>query len=182
MVKGWRLLSGIRPPADPKDPPFVLLWDIPFWLAAPKKFLADYQYILILRGENAPKNAIFCSTFSKKCSFLACFFFKNLLAVQETWSKKGLYSILGSSENQFILPKKMVDKIFIFFWKSPLEKTLDPPLARCWQKAKVWVVCFLLSRIIQFWKSLTLISSLEDKKRNRSQYFTDGLSHSEASQ
>ena len=28
----------IRPPADPKGPPFVLFWDIHFWLNDPKKF------------------------------------------------------------------------------------------------------------------------------------------------
>ena len=31
--------SGIRPPADPKGPPFELFWDIHFWQTDPKIFL-----------------------------------------------------------------------------------------------------------------------------------------------
>ena len=32
------LFSGILPPADPNGHPFVIFWDIHFWLTDPKNF------------------------------------------------------------------------------------------------------------------------------------------------
>ena len=43
--------EGIRPHADPKVLPFVLFWDIPFWLTDHKIFLKAPNF----EGERAPK-------------------------------------------------------------------------------------------------------------------------------
>ena len=83
----------------PKGSPFVLLWDIHFWLTDPKIFpkapLA--QYILILRGEGAPKkNSNFWSKFSRKC--LKTLFWPVLSIIwlrrKKFWPKQGLFSAL----------------------------------------------------------------------------------------
>ena len=53
--------SGIRPPADPKGPPFDTFSEIHFWPTDPKIFLkAPLAPIHTnFEGERAPKNAIF---------------------------------------------------------------------------------------------------------------------------
>ena len=57
-------LQGFDPRPTQRIPsPLVLLWDIHFWLTDPKNW---HKHILILRGSSRRKNAIFCSTFSKK--------------------------------------------------------------------------------------------------------------------
>ena len=78
------------------------------------------QYLLILRGERAPKKLNFLvKIFQKvpKNAFFACFF-KNLPVARKilpNWGKTVLLEIL---KNQFGRPKK-----------KALEKILDPPLA-----------------------------------------------------
>ena len=60
--------SGIRPPADPKGPPFDTFSEIHFWRTDPKIFLkAPLAPIYTnFEGERAPKkNAFFCPNFSK---------------------------------------------------------------------------------------------------------------------
>ena len=96
--------SGIRPPADPKGPPFDTFSEIHFCPTDPKIFLkAPLAPIYTnFEGERAPK-------------------------------KKGKTLRWESSKNQFgrSKKKKKVVIIFEFFLKirpPPLEKILDPPL------------------------------------------------------
>ena len=76
--------SGIRPPADPKGPPFDTFSEIYFWPTDPKIFLKAPIYTNF-EGERAPKKRDFLSKFFKKCpktAFLTVFF-KNLPAAQK---------------------------------------------------------------------------------------------------
>ena len=60
--------SGIRPPADPKGPPFDTFSEIHFWPTDPKIFLkAPLAPICTnFEGERAPKKKrFFCQSFSK---------------------------------------------------------------------------------------------------------------------
>ena len=71
--------GGIRPPAYPKGPPFLLFRDIHFWLADLKIFLKapSCQSILILRGKRVPKKRNFLvKVFQKvpKMAFFGLFF------------------------------------------------------------------------------------------------------------
>ena len=50
--------SGIRPDADPKGPPFVIFWDIPFRLTDPKIFL-NFSYTDFEGGARAEKTQFF---------------------------------------------------------------------------------------------------------------------------
>ena len=82
------LPSGIRPPADPKGPPFDTFSEIHFWPTDPKMFLkAPLAPIYTnFEGERAPKNKrFFCQNFFKKrpkTAFLTVFFL-NLPAAQK---------------------------------------------------------------------------------------------------
>ena len=68
------LPSGIRPPADPKGPPFNTFSEIRFWPTDPKIFLKAPLAPIYTNfdGERAPKKTrLFCQPFSKnaqKCS------------------------------------------------------------------------------------------------------------------
>ena len=53
--------SGIRPPADPKGPPFDIFSEIHFWPTDPKIF----QYILTLMGSARKKTHFFVNIFQK---------------------------------------------------------------------------------------------------------------------
>ena len=121
--------SGIRPPADPKGPPFDTFSEIHFWPTDPKIFLkAPLAPIYTnFEGERAPKKRdFFVKIFQKlpKNGFFDCFF-------KKVPSKTVLWE---SSKNQFGRPKKKkkVVKILENFLKirPPLEKILDPPLMR----------------------------------------------------
>ena len=60
--------SGIRPPADPKGPPFDTFSEIHFWQTDPKIFLkAPLAPIYTnFEGDRAPKKRdFFCQNFSK---------------------------------------------------------------------------------------------------------------------
>ena len=62
--------SGIRPPADPKGPPFDTFSEIYFWATDPKIFLkaplAPIEYILTLRGSaRQKKRDVFNKIFQK---------------------------------------------------------------------------------------------------------------------
>ena len=74
---GGRSLSEIRTPADPKGPPFVLFWDIHFWLTLKIfwRHLWRKSSILILRGSARRKNANFWSKFVPE-NFFSYFFSK----------------------------------------------------------------------------------------------------------
>ena len=75
--------SGIRPPADPKGPPFDTFSEIHCWPTDPKIFLkAPLAPIYTnFEGERAPKKTRFF--LSKFFGFLTVFFFKNLPAAQK---------------------------------------------------------------------------------------------------
>ena len=79
--------SGILPPADSKGLPFDTFSEIHFWPTDPKIFLKAHLAPIYtnFEGERAPKNAIFLSTFFKKCPKTVFFllFFKNLPAAQK---------------------------------------------------------------------------------------------------
>ena len=71
--------SGIRPPADPKGPPFDTFSEIHFWPTDPKIFLkAPLAPIYTnFEGERAPKKRdFFCQNFQKlpENGFSDCFF------------------------------------------------------------------------------------------------------------
>ena len=106
--------SKIRPPADPKGPPFVLFWDIHFWLTDPKTFLKAPLAPSYTNFEGSARRKIrktrnfLVEIFQKapKTSFLACFF-KSLLAAQKIRSNYRVFIVFwNSSENQFGRPKK----------------------------------------------------------------------------
>ena len=76
--------SGIRPPADPKGPPFDTFSEIHFWPTDPKIFLKAPSAPIYtnFEGERAPKKRdFFVKIFQKlpKNGFFDCFF-KNLPA------------------------------------------------------------------------------------------------------
>ena len=75
--------SGIRPPADPKGPPFVKIWDIHFWQTDLKFFLKvplAPNYTNFEGGERAEKKQFFARNIPKSASkrFFLFDFFKNL--------------------------------------------------------------------------------------------------------
>ena len=60
--------SGIRPPADPKGPPFDIFSEIHFWRTDPKIFLKAPSVPIYtnFEGQRAPKKTqFFCQNFSK---------------------------------------------------------------------------------------------------------------------
>ena len=61
--------SAIRPPADPKIPPFDTFSEIHFWPTDPKVFLKAplAPIYTTFEGERAPKKGNFLSKFFKKC-------------------------------------------------------------------------------------------------------------------
>ena len=112
--------SGIRPPADPKSPPFDTFSEIHFWPTDPKIFLkAPWAPIYTnFERERAPKKTrFFCQNFSKKCpktAFLTVFFFSKNCLRRRKFSKNRVKTVLWeSSKNQFGRPKKRSSK----FWK-----------------------------------------------------------------
>ena len=59
-------LFRVSTPCRTKESPFVLFWDIHFWLTDPKNFFG-VKIFYIWEVSARRKNAIFWSTFSKKC-------------------------------------------------------------------------------------------------------------------
>ena len=119
--------SGIRPPAD-------LFWNFlgkPSLLTDPKIFLkAPLTPIYTnYEGERAPKNAIFCENFPKKCpktAFLTCFF-KICLRRINYGQISVLLVLQESSEIQFYRSKGR-QNFRIFFQKSvPSRKSQIRP-------------------------------------------------------
>ena len=122
---GGRFPSGIRPPADPNRPPFVLFWDIYFLVTDQKNYLKTHSappiYINFEGGARAKKTPVFRPVFFSKFCLRRRNFGQNRVFVM-LWE---------SSENQFGRPKKMSTKFLNFFENPPpppLEKILDPPL------------------------------------------------------
>ena len=96
MRYGRLPFAGIRPTADPKGPPFVLFWDIHFWLtdknvskgASPPSAPTYTKF----KGGARRKNAIFWLKLSKKVPYNA--YYQILPVAQIFWPKKGLFSAL----------------------------------------------------------------------------------------
>ena len=114
--------SGIRPPADPKGPPFDTFSEIPFWPTDPKIFLKAPSAPIYtnFEGERAPKNAIFLSTFFKKCPKTAFFllFFQKFACGAENFAKIGAKQCFGRARKINLVDlKKKVVKILENFLK-----------------------------------------------------------------
>ena len=94
--------SGIRPPADPKGPPFDTFSQIHFWPTDPKIFLkASLAPIYTnFEGERAPKKTqFFCQNFSKivqKRTFWL--FFQKFACGAENLAKVGAKQCFGSAQ------------------------------------------------------------------------------------
>ena len=112
-------LPRIRPPADPKGPPFDTFSEIHFWPTDLKIFLKSpsAQIYTNFEGERAPKKTrFFLSKFFKKCpktAFLTVFS-KICLRHRKFCQNKGKAVLWESSKNQFGRPKK---KRSSKFWK-----------------------------------------------------------------
>ena len=111
--------SGIRPPADPKGPPFDTFSEIHFWPTDPKIFLkAPLAPIYTnFEGERAPKKRDFFSKFFKNCPKTAfvTVFSKIFLRRRKFCQSRGKTVLWESSKNQFDRPKKK--KKSSKFWK-----------------------------------------------------------------
>ena len=124
------LFSGIRPPADPKGPPFDTFSEIHFWPNDPKIFLKTPSAAIYTNfevGARAEKTQLFGQNFPKSAlkRLFDCFF-KFLPAAQKILPKKGPNHAKGELKNLYLvdLKKKKVVKIFDFFLK------IRPPPSR----------------------------------------------------
>ena len=119
---GGRPSSGIRPPADPKGPPFDTFSEIHFWPTDPKIFLKAPSAPIHtnFEGERAPKKRdFFVKIFQKvpKNGFLTVFS-KICLRRRKFCQNRGKTVLWESSKNQFGRPtKKKVVKIFEYIDK-----------------------------------------------------------------
>ena len=127
---GGRLPLRDSTPCLPMGSPLCTILRYPYLVTDPKSFLKAprRQYILILRGERAPKkrNFFFQSKFSKKClktpfwpvfQMFACgaeFFFQNRVFLV-LWE---------SSEFHFARPKKGRQNFRSFFENPPLSRKI----------------------------------------------------------
>ena len=101
--------SGIRPPADPKGPPALILFQKSIFGRPTLKFFyrrLGRQYILTLRGSARQNNAFF--------PFLACFS-RFCLRRRKFCLNRDKTVLWESSKNQFGRPKKK--KRSSKFWK-----------------------------------------------------------------
>ena len=118
--------SGVRPPADPKGPPFDTFSEIHFW-PTDKIFLkAPWAPIYTnFEGERAPiKLNFFCQNFSKSAQKQLAVFSKICLRRTKFCQSRGKTVLWESLKNQFSRPKKKGRQNFL----KILEKILDPPL------------------------------------------------------
>ena len=99
-------------PCRPKWPPFVIFWDLHFWMTDLQSFLKEPSAPIYtnFEGECAPKKTeLFGRIFPKSASFGLCF-------EKITWGaeKLGQYRVFRviweSSENQFVDLEKKVEK------------------------------------------------------------------------
>ena len=130
--------SGIRPPADPKGPPFDTFSEIHFWRTDPKIFLKAPSAPIYtnFEGERAPKKTqFFCQNFSKSAQKrLFWLFFQKFACGAENFAKIGAKQCFGRARKIDLVDlkkKKRSSKFWKIFRKSapPLEKILDPPLS-----------------------------------------------------
>ena len=118
-------------PIQREGSPFVLFWDINFWLTDPKIFLKATsipQHTSFEDGALAKKTPFLFKKF-QKCLFCAkakkIFFwheFKNFPAGQKNWAKRGLFRALWELGKSIWLTLKKVDKIF----ESDLKIQITP--------------------------------------------------------
>ena len=109
--------SGIRPPADPKGPPFNTFSEIHFWPTDPKLFPSIYTNF---EGERAPKKTrFFCQNFSISAQkrLLLTVFSKICLRRRKFIQNRGKTVLWESSKNQFGRLKKNGRQNFRFFLK-----------------------------------------------------------------
>ena len=115
--------SGIRPPVDPKGPPFDTFSEIQFLPTDPKIFLkAPWAPIYTkFEGKRAPKKKrdFFVNIFQKvpKNGLFDCFFFKICLRRRKFTHNRGKTVLWESSKSQFGRPNKKVVKILENFLK-----------------------------------------------------------------
>ena len=121
------LPSEIRPPVDPKGPPFVLFWDIHFWLTYPQIFLkGPFAPIKtsFWGGARAKQNPIFCQNFSKSAQkrLFWLFFQKIACGAAKFCQNMGKTVLWESSKNLFVRSKKKGRQNFGHFFEN-----LPPP-------------------------------------------------------
>ena len=104
--------SGIRPPADPKGPPFDTFSEIHFWLTDPKIFLkAPLAPIYTnFEGERAPKKRNFSKSAQKRLFRL---FFQKFACGAENFAKIGIKQCFGRARKINLVDLKKMSK----FWK-----------------------------------------------------------------
>ena len=129
--------SGIRPPADPKGPPFDTFSEIHFWPTDPKYFLKAPMAPIYtnFKGERAPKKTrFFCQNFSKSAQkrlFLTVFS-KICLRRRKFCQNRGKTVLWESSKNQFGRPKKKKGRQILYpplVLNTLARKQLGPAIA-----------------------------------------------------
>ena len=132
--------SGIRPPADPKGPPFDTFSEIHFWPTDSKIFLkAPLAPIYTnFEGERAPKKTLFfCQNFSKSAQKrLFWLFFQKFACGAQNFSKIGAKQCFGRARKTNLVDlkkKKRSSKFWKIFWKSapPRENPRSAPGDDC---------------------------------------------------
>ena len=123
--------SGIRPPADPKGPPFDTFSEIHFWPTDPKIFLKAHLAPIYtnFEEERAPKKTrFFCQNFSKSAQkWLFLLFFQKFACGAEILAKIGAKQCFGKARKINLVDlKKGLN--FVLKIRPPFEKILDPPL------------------------------------------------------
>ena len=123
-------LSGIRPPADPKGPPFDTFWEIHFWPNDPKIFLKAPTAPIYtnFKGERAPKKTrFFVNIFQNvpKNGF-STVFLKICLRRTKFSQNRGKTVLWESSKNQFSRPKKSCQNFGKFFENPPPSPRENP--------------------------------------------------------
>ena len=91
--------SGIRPPADPKGPPFGTFWEIHFWLTDSKLFLKAPLAPIYKNFEGSARQKItrfFVKTFQKvpKNGFFDLFFFSKICLRRRKFGQNSVFLVL----------------------------------------------------------------------------------------
>ena len=159
--------SGIRPSSDPNGPPFVLFWDIHFWLTDLKTFLkASVAPIYTnFEGERALKKRNFLVKFSKKCLKTPFFgLFHKFACCAENFVKLGSLYWLGKALTQkinLVDLKKKVDKIFKTFLKIRLPPREIPRSAPDINKgSRCFLLCQKIELLVWWVRQLWIVTSV----------------------
>ena len=152
--------SGIRPPVDPKGPPFDTFSEIHFWPTDPKIFLKapSAQIDTNFEGERAPKKTrFFCQNFSKSAQkrLFWLFFFKFACGA-ESFAKIGAKKCFERARKINLVDlKKKVVKIFDFFWKSvpaPRENPRSAPVSTPKFNNNFFLPPIISCKVLAVWK------------------------------